>query len=231
MPSLYSITPFSLLDYPDEMACIAWFSGCTMRCAYCHNPAIVAAKDGKDDGELIAFLEKRVGRLSAVVFSGGEATLYAGLPDLMRRVKAMGFKVKLDTNGSRPDVLRSLLVEGLLDYVAMDFKSPPEKAEGLIGTAKLWEPFCESLALLIDASRTGAPVFEARTTVHPDLLDEKDLAWMIAFLDQAGYSGVYYIQNIASTGDKTIGRVAPPSRALDRSALPSPAGFKLAYRN
>lgn len=230
MPSIYDITPFSLLDYPNEMSCIVWVAGCNMRCVYCHNPNIVMGKGEKEDADVLAFLEKRVGKLSAVVFSGGEATLYAGLPDLMRRVKAMGFKVKLDTNGSRPEVLRGLLEEGLVDYVAMDFKSPPEKAAALIGTAKLWEPFTQSLALLIEAAK-AAMTFEVRTTVHPDLLDEKDLAWMIAFLDAAGYRGTYYLQNIASTGDKTIGNVAKPQRALDLTLIPAPKGFALAYRN
>ncbi|MFA6280492.1 MAG: anaerobic ribonucleoside-triphosphate reductase activating protein [Bdellovibrionales bacterium] len=230
MPSLYDITPFSLLDYPNEMSCIVWVAGCNMRCAYCHNPNIVLGKGEKEDDEIISFLEKRIGKLSAVVFSGGEATLYAGLPDLMRRVKTMGFKIKLDTNGSRPEVLRGLLDEGLADYVAMDFKCPPEKAEKLVGTAKLWEPFTQSLGLLIEAA-ASAITFEIRTTVHPDLLDEKDLAWMIAFLDTAGYRGTYYIQNVASTGDKTIGNVAKPERALDLTVIPSPRGFALAYRN
>ncbi len=294
MPSLYDITPFSLLDYPNEMSCIVWVAGCNMRCVYCHNPNIVLGKGEKEDAEILAFLEKRVGKLSAVVFSGGEATLYAGLPDLMRRVKAMGFKIKLDTNGSRPEVLRGLLAEGLVDYVAMDFKCPPEKMGALIGTTKLWEPFTQSLALLIEAasppknhvmpakagiqpvgsklrssvarcaakaaqekslmprgraaldpafqrdddkgeSFSGPPThpltFEIRTTVHPDLLDGKDLAWMVAFLDEAGYRGTYYIQNIASTGDKTIGNVAKPERVLDLTLIPPPKGFALAYRN
>ncbi len=294
MPSLYDITPFSLLDYPNEMSCIVWVAGCNMRCVYCHNPNIVFGKGEKEDDEVIAFLEKRIGKLSAVVFSGGEATLYAGLPALMRRVKAMGFKIKLDTNGSRPEVLRGLLAEGLVDYVAMDFKCPPEKTGALIGTSKLWEPFMQSLALLIEAASlihtavipakagiqpvgsklhssearcvtraaqekslmprgraaldpafqrdddkgerfsntpTHPLTFEIRTTVHPDWLDEKDLAWMIAFLDEAGYRGTYYIQNVASTGDKTIGNVAKPERALDLALIPSPKGFSLAYRN
>ncbi|HAX90695.1 MAG TPA: anaerobic ribonucleoside-triphosphate reductase activating protein [Rhodospirillaceae bacterium] len=212
------------------MSCIVWFAGCNMRCQYCHNPAIVNAKGDKDEAELLAFLEKRVGKLTAVVFSGGEATLYPQLPDLIHRVKAMGFKIKLDTNGSRPEVIRGLLAEGLLDYVAMDFKCPPEKAEGLIGTAKLFAPFQESLAILIAAASNNITL-EVRTTVHPDLLDEKDIAWMIALLDEAGYKGTYYLQNIASTGEKTIGNIAPPSRELDRALIPQPKGFKLAYRN
>ena len=281
---LFEITPFSLLDYPKEMACIAWIAGCNMRCAYCHNPAIVLGKGTKPDDELIAFLEKRIGKLTAVVFSGGEATLYAGLPDLMRRVRAMGFKIKLDTNGSRPDVLRGLLDEKLLDYVALDYKCPLEKTKALIGTAKLWKPFRESLELLITAAGgdsaftktpsqknsvipakagiqshkkpTGSPspldprlrgddkigecaqedekksiALEVRTTFHPDLMDEADLAWIIRDLESLNYKGTYYIQNIASTGEKTIGNIPAPSRTLDLSLLPKAQGFEVKVRN
>lgn len=231
MGQLYEITPFSLLDYPGEMSCIAWFAGCNMRCVFCHNPQIVTSKGDKEDEELLAFLEKRVGKLTAVVFSGGEATLYAGLPDLIRKVKAMGFKVKLDTNGSRPEVIHKLLDEKLLDYVAMDFKCVPEKAERLIGTSKLWEPFHDSLEMLIDAAAAQGLAFEVRTTVHPALMGVDDLNWIIGDLDAAGYKGTYYIQNVVSHGDKTIGNVPEPEGVIDQSQLTQPKGFKLGFRN
>ncbi len=229
MPSLYAITPFTLLDYPGEMACVAWFAGCNMRCVYCHNPDIVAGKGGRDEAELLSFLENRKGRLKAVVFSGGEATLYPGLPALIRKVRAMGFKTKLDTNGSRPEVLRGLLDEGLLDVVALDYKGPPEKFGSLTGSEKLWKPFKESLALLIAADEKIG--FEVRTTVHPDLLKEEDIAWIIHDLDEAGYKGTYYVQLIQSVGEKTIGNVAEPVHTFDRARLPEPKGFKLGFRN
>ena len=231
MGQLYDITPFSMLDYPGEMSCIAWFAGCNMRCVYCHNPDIVTSKGDKDEAELLAFLQKRVGKLTAVVFSGGEATLYAGLPDLIRKAKNMGFKIKLDTNGSRPEVLHGLLDEKLLNYVAMDYKCGPDKAERLIGTGKLWKPFHKSLERLIEAEGRGDLTFEVRTTVHPDLLNETELNWMIKDLDAAGYKGTYYLQNIASTGEKTIGNVPVPENALDKTKLVTPKGFQLGFRN
>lgn len=230
MSGLYSITPFTLLDYPGEMACVAWFAGCNMRCPFCHNPDIVTGKGEKDEAELLEFLKGRMGRLGGVVFSGGEATLYAGLPALMRQVKEMGFKIKLDTNGSRPEALRGLLAEGLLDYVAMDYKAPPEKLQAVAGTAKWWEPFRESLKMLIAAAEKGL-TFEARTTVYTGLMDEADVAWIIRDLDEAGYKGTYYIQNVFSFGEKTIGNIAEPERVFDRSLLPQPKGFKLGFRN
>jgi len=230
MPGLYNITPFTLLDYPGEMACIVWIAGCNMRCAYCHNPDIVMGKGEKTDEDVLTFLESRIGKLKAVVFSGGEATLYPGLPDLIRKTKALGFKVKLDTNGSRPAVVRSLLDEKLLDYVAMDYKCLPETAPALIGTAKLWASFRESLAMLIEAAAQGL-AFEVRTTVHPDLLSEEEITKMIEDLDASGYRGTYYLQLIQSTGEKTIGGVTEPTREFDRTRLPKPKGFALGYRN
>lgn len=231
MPGLYHITPFTLLDYPGEMACVVWMAGCNMRCVYCHNPDIVTGKGEKKPEELFSFLETRKGKLKAVVFSGGEATLDPTLPELMRKTKKMGFKVKLDTNGSRPEVLRKLLDENLLDYIATDYKCPPEKAKDLIGTAKLWESFRESLALLIKAAAEKKLVFEVRTTVHPDLLGEEDIAWIIHDLEKEGYQGTYYIQLIQSFGEKTIGHVSEPLRPFDRSRLPEPRGFTLGFRN
>lgn len=231
MPGLYDLTPFSLLDYPGEMSCIVWIAGCNMRCVYCHNPHIVTAKGGEEEDKLLAFLKTRVGRLGAVVFSGGEATLYPTLPALIRKVRALGFKIKLDTNGSRPEIVRALLDEGLLDYVAMDYKAPPEKLEAIAGTAKWGEAFRESLALLIAAAKTGRPLFEVRTTIHPDLLSEEDVAGMIRDLEAVGYAGTYYLQLVQSTGEKTIGHVAEPQKSFDRALLPEPKGFKLGFRN
>jgi len=217
-----------------------------MRCVYCHNPDIVLGKSEKTDADILAFLKSRVSKLKAVVFSGGEATLYQGLPALMREAKELGFKVKLDTNGSRPQVLKQILDEKLVDYVAMDFKAPPEKLESIVGTAKLFEPFKESLTLLIEASsadvmpaKAGVTeektqkkiTFEVRTTIHPDLLNVNDITWMIRFLEEADYRGTYYLQLIQSTGEKTIGNVDEPLHTFDRAKLPEPTGFALGFRN
>lgn len=203
-----------------------------MRCVFCHNPDIVCGKGEKEEAELFAFLEKRQGKLGAVVFSGGEATLFAGLPDLIRKVKAMGFKTKLDTNGTRPEVLRTLLDEKLLDYVAMDYKCPLDLAKDMIGTVKHWEPFRQSLGLLIEAAeQQGALTFEVRTTVYTDLMDETHVNEIIHDLDALGYHGTYYIQNVFSHGEKTIGNIAKPERELDQTKLVAPKNFKLAFRN
>ena len=232
MGQLYEITPFSLLDYPGEMSCIAWFAGCNMRCVFCHNPQIVTGKGDKQESDLLDFLKKRQGLLTAVVFSGGEATLYKGLPDLMAKVKELGFKVKLDTNGTRPQVLKELLERDLLDYVAMDYKCPREIAQELIGTVKHWEPFKESLSLMIEAAASKPEMtFEVRTTVYAERMNEKELNWIINDLDQLGYKGTYYIQNVFSHGEHTIGNIPESEHSVDLSKLKAPKGFKLGYRN
>lgn len=230
MGQLYDITPFTLLDFPEETACIAWFAGCNLRCVYCHNPDIVHARGHKEVDELLEFLQKRKGLLTGVVFSGGEATFFAGLGPLMRQVKDLGYKIKLDTNGSRPDVLKSLIADELLDYVALDFKCLPERAEELLGTAHYTDRFFESLPLLIREAERGLKL-EVRTTFHADLMTEEDLGLMIAELDRYGYKGAYYIQNVISFGDKTLGNVAKPSRGIDSGKLPQPLHFNLVFRN
>lgn len=231
MPQLYNITPFSLLDYPKEMACIAWFAGCNMRCVFCHNPDIVKGKGQREESELIDFLKTRVGKLTAVVFSGGEPTLYKDLPDLIKYVKGMGFKTKLDTNGTRPEVLRVLLRDEVLNYVAMDYKCVPEKTEKLIGNSKYWADFQLSMQIMIAAAKEERLTFEIRTTFHTDLMSEDDLNWIIDDLDKLGYAGTYYIQKIASTGDKTLGNISEPVREFDESLIKKPKGFTVAYRN
>ncbi|MCL2469316.1 MAG: anaerobic ribonucleoside-triphosphate reductase activating protein [Alphaproteobacteria bacterium] len=227
MPKIYDITPFSLLDYPQKIACIVWIAGCNMRCVFCHNPAIVQSHGEKEESEVLSFLKIRQGKLDAVVFSGGEATLYENLPDLMRKIKEMGFLVKLDTNGTRPTILARLLKENLLDYVAMDYKTTPEKMEKLVGTNKHAENIEASLELLIKAAIT----FEVRTTVYTPLTDETDINAIIRHLDNLSYKGTYYIQNAFSFGEKTIGNIAETDRAFEREKLIPPKNFTLAFRN
>ncbi len=231
MARIYDITPFSMLDYPGELSCIVWVSGCNLRCVYCHNPDIVLNKGQKEDSELLTFLETRKGRLTAVVFSGGEATFYAGLPDLVAKVKAMGFKTKLDTNGSNPEMLCRLIGEGALDYVALDYKCPPNLNEKILGTTRFEAAFYQSLDLLIAEANAGKIAFEVRTTVSAEILNEADIAWMIEDLDKRGYRGTYWLQNIATTGEKTLGNIKEASRNIDKSLLPEPKNFALGFRN
>jgi pyruvate formate lyase activating enzyme len=231
MSQIYDITPFTLLDYPGELACIVWISGCNLRCVYCHNPDIVLKRGTKEDAELIAFLKLRIGKLTSVVFSGGEATFYENLPDLMASAKEMGFKTKLDTNGGNPKMLRELVAKGLVDYVALDYKCPPHLNKKILGTAKFEKAFRESLDFLIKESRKGRLTLEVRTTVAPEIMSEADIAWMIKDLDKRRYRGTYWLQHIVSSGEKTLGNIAAPAGAIDVSQLPAPKHFTLGFRN
>jgi len=231
MSRIYEITPFTLLDYPDELACIVWMSGCNLRCVYCHNPDIVLNRGNKDPAELYSFLEARKGKLTAVVFSGGEATFAPNLPELMRKTKELGFKIKLDTNGGNPDMLRELVKEGLLDYVAFDYKCPPSLAEKIVGTAKFEKASSESLDFLIKQSREGKLKLEVRTTVAPEIMSEAEISWIVDDLDRRGYEGTYWLQHIISSGEKTLGNIPAPKGTIDPGLIPTPKNFLLGFRN
>lgn len=172
----------SLLDYPGRLASLVFFGGCNLRCPYCHNPSLVEGFEALPDyppEALLANLEGRKGFVDGVVISGGEPTLSEDLMPLLRRIKALGFSLKLDSNGLRPDVLEECVAEGLIDYLALDFKTSvsryPELGAGR-GAAGALE---RSLGLL----RDGAVQGEVRTTCMPTLVEEADIEAMGRLLD------------------------------------------------
>jgi len=219
------ITPLTFLDYPRKAACIMWFSGCNLRCPYCYNPELVTEKNNSQMDEM-EFLRERAGFLDAVVLSGGEITLQPGLPDLCRKIKDMGYLVKIDTNGSNPHVVAELLEQNLIDYVAMDNKMPSTRSWKIPGGEFLYNRFSQSLGLL---QASGLP-YEIRTTVHPDLLDEADILQMIREAHALGYNGTYYLQYFF-TGVPTIGNMQPPTRRYDRGLLDHHSPLPIGYRN
>ena len=219
------ITPLTFLDYPKKAACIFWYRGCNLRCPYCYNPDLALSKTRGDVDE-IAFLKERAGFLDAVVLSGGESTLVPGLAELCRKIKKLGYLIKIDTNGSNPHVLRELVRDGLVDYVAMDHKMPAQRSWKVSKGVLLFDRFSESLQLL-QAARLP---YEIRTTVHPALLDEADILQMIREAHQLGYRGTYYLQFFFQTGN-TLGNLSPPTRRYDRSLLDKYAPLAIGYRN
>ena len=224
---VYDLTPFTMLDFPDQCAAIIWFSGCNMRCPYCHNPQIVRGKGRKKMDDVLTFLDRRKALLDGVVLSGGEATIYPGLCDLADKLKTMGYAIKLDTNGTRPQVIRELLDRELLDYIALDYKSPPEKAR-LVTGADHFVAFEQTLDMLCTQDRLA---FEIRTTVHTGLMDESDISAIIHDLGRRGYGGAYYVQNYTDRGGGTLGGLSAQKRALDLHALPPGDGFSVLFRN
>lgn len=160
----------TLLDYPGRTACTVFLAGCNFRCPFCHNSEILTAdvEPETNDEELLAFLKKRVGLLDGVAVTGGEPTQNPGLPELLRKIRELGYPVKLDTNGSRPALLRKLAEEGLVNYVAMDVKNDPVRYARTAGLEKLdMGPIRESLQFLL----TGDVDYELRTTVVAELHD------------------------------------------------------------
>lgn len=117
----------SLIDYPEKISCVIFSSGCNFACPYCHNPEL--AKNNPPvrlkETEIFDFLESRKNFLQGVVISGGEPTLQSDIQSFCKTIKTMGYPVKLDTNGSKPDVIKNLIAEGLIDYIAMDIKTDP----------------------------------------------------------------------------------------------------------
>lgn len=180
----------SLVDYNEKIATVVFTAGCNMRCPFCHNAELVLCSDEDyriDEKEIFDFLSKRRSVIDAVVISGGEPTLQKDLPRFIRDVRSMGLAVKLDTNGLRPDILKSLLDEKLLDYVAMDIKNSREKYSLTAGVNVDMAKILESIRLIM----TCAPDYEFRTTVIREFHTEedfKDIADMIAGAKR------YYIQ-------------------------------------
>lgn len=171
---IHGLQKLTLLDYPGRTACTVFTGRCNYRCPFCHNGALVLAPESQPalpEEEILRFLEKRRRLLDGVAVTGGEPTLQEDLPAFLRRVKDLGYAVKLDTNGTRPGVLRALLGEGLVDYVAMDVKAAPEKYAAAVGLPACdLAPVRESAALLME----GAVDFEFRTTVVEQLHAPED---------------------------------------------------------
>lgn len=162
---IYGLQKTTLLDYPGHVAATLFTGGCNMRCPFCQNSGLVLHPEEEtamDTGEVLAFLKKRQGILDGVCITGGEPTLQPDLEDFIRQVKALGYLVKLDTNGYRPRVLEQLLQEKLLDYVAMDIKASKENYGSATG--------CDTLELAkieqsVELLKTAGIPYEFRTTV------------------------------------------------------------------
>lgn len=173
----------TLLDYPGKVACTVFLQGCNFRCPFCHNSDLLGS-DGPEQiplETLMAFLKKRVGLLDAVCVTGGEPTLQKDLPELLKQIKDLGYLVKLDTNGAKPQVLQALVEAGLVDYVAMDIKNSPEKYGSTAGVPNMTlSPIEESIRYLL----AGNVDFEFRTTVADELHEAEDFAQIGQWLER-----------------------------------------------
>jgi len=177
----------SLIDYPGKLACILFTSGCNFTCPYCHNPDLVG-KPGSRCPTLATeavfdFLDKRRKFLEGVVISGGEPTLHPDLATVCNQIKGMGYKIKLDTNGSHPEVLSRLIQNLLVDYLAMDIKTDPAAYPRAISPQNTTESIQQSISLVMDC---GLP-YEFRTTCVPPFVDESILNKIVRRIKGARY--------------------------------------------
>ena len=205
---IHGLQKMTLLDFPGHVACTVFTGGCDMRCPFCHNFELVdgSAPPIMEEEELFAFLEKRRGLLDGVAFTGGEPCLQKNLPDLMKRVKQMGYSIKLDTNGNHPDMLRRMMEEGLLDYVAMDIKNSPDKYALTAGLRQIdMGPIRESVKMLME----GPVSYEFRTTCVAQFHEEEDFVKIGEWLEGAK---AYFLQSFTDRDSVPFGNLTAPSR-------------------
>lgn len=213
------IQKLTLLDYPEKCACTVFLAGCNLRCPFCHNASLVlgGAPVAMDEAEFFAFLKKRRGLLDGVCVTGGEPTLRKDLPEFLRKIREAGYLIKLDTNGTNPNMLRQLMDENLVDHVAMDIKSSPARYAETCGGVDVLRAVQESVKLLLE----GRVEYEFRTTCCKPFQDEEAMEAVGKWLSGAKH---YYLQNFVDSGDligtEVSGFTKEEMEALRQSVLP-----------
>jgi pyruvate formate lyase activating enzyme len=204
------IQKVSLIDYPGQISAVVFTQGCNFRCPYCHNPELVNPDlygDIQEEAGILSFLDLRRGKLDAVTLTGGEPTLQEDLPDFIRKIREMDYLVKLDTNGAFPEVLKTLIDQGELAYVAMDIKAPLNRYKAVTRAAVDPAKIRESVDILMASGID----YEFRTTAVPSLITKKDL---VAIAREIGSARRYIVQRFNSSktldgamaGQKTFSR-------------------------
>lgn len=198
---------FSLIDYPGKVSAVIFTRGCNFRCPYCQNPELVLPERfGHPVPEefVLSFLQTREGLLEGVVVTGGEPTLQGDLISFLKKLRRMSYAIKLDTNGSRPEVLEKIFVEGLVDYVAMDIKAPLEKYDFAVGVKVNTELIKKSIELILGSEI----LYQFRTTVVKPLCPSEDLREIVALIPGAQH---YVIQPFVAS-----------EKILDKNLLDQP---------
>lgn len=213
---IYGLQKLTLLDFPGKVACTVFLNGCDFRCPYCHNYDLAEGRAPAlmEGEELLAFLKKRTGLLDGVAITGGEPCLHQGLPELIRKIRDLGFAIKLDTNGCHPGFLSGLLEEGLLDYVAMDIKNSPEKYALTTGLAdpaggeQKKKPDLSSIRKSISVIMDSGVDYEFRTTAVREFHEAEDfhgIGKMIKGADR------YFLQSFTDRDSVPFGGLHAPS--------------------
>lgn len=194
----YGMQKMTLLDYPGYVACTLFTGGCNFRCPFCHNALLVLDLDENytiPEEEVLAFLKKRQGLLDGVCVTGGEPLINKDIGDFLSKVKELGFKIKLDTNGTNPALLKELVSQKLVDYVAVDIKNSPEKYAETVGLKSFdMSTINETVNFLM----TGCVDYEFRTTVTKQFHTEKSMEEAARFIRGAKR---YFLQNFVDSGN------------------------------
>lgn len=195
---IQGLQKLTLLDYPGKLAATVFLGGCNFRCPFCHNASLVLSPSARgiiSEDELVDFLAGRRPKLTAVCISGGEPTLYSDLPSLLYRIKELGFAVKLDTNGTNPEMIYALMADELLDYVAMDIKASPANYARAVGKPDIdMSPIEESVAFLL----TSSIEYEFRTTLVRGIHTPEDMRGIGEWIKGAER---YYLQTYKNSGE------------------------------
>lgn len=182
----------SLIDYPGKISAVIFTQGCNFCCPYCHNPELIGKKEKERGKRIIEFLQTRMGKLDGVVITGGEPTLHKDLPEFIKQIKDLGFAVKLDTNGTNPEMLQQLIDEKLIDYVAMDIKAPIDKYSDVVCAHVDTDKILKSIEIL----KNSDIAYEFRTTVVKSQLSCADFEKIGALIQGAP---IYYLQKFLPT--------------------------------
>ena len=187
----------TLLDFPGKVACVLFTSGCNLRCPFCHNASLACGSAEIDypEADVLAFLKKRQGLLDGVVISGGEPLLHAELPSFLEKVRALGYAIKVDTNGTNPALLAKLVSDGLVDYVAMDIKNSPSFYAATTGTFK---PDIAAIEKSREFLISDVVDYEFRTTVVNGLHTKESIAELSHWIAGAKR---YFLQAFKDSGN------------------------------
>jgi len=204
-PIFSALQKFSSIDFEGNLSMILFTGGCNFRCSYCHNPDFVLPELIKfeEKNKILEFLEKRKNTLDSVVICGGEPTLHGeNLINWIKYIKTLGYKIKLDTNATKPKIIKQLLNENLIDYFAIDYKAPIDKYEQIIKMPLNKKELIEGLKLVINSKIP----YEIRTTIHSDLHTREDISQMIKELKELKVKH-YYLQAF-NKPSKSVGEIS-----------------------
>jgi pyruvate formate lyase activating enzyme len=215
---IVGLQKLTLLDFPGHVACTVFLPGCDLRCPFCYNTELIdgSAPVLMDDEELLKFLCGRIGILDGVAFTGGEPLLSGGLPEVMKKIRELGYMIKLDTNGFHPDRLRQVIDDGLVDYVAMDIKNSPARYAATSGRESLdLAPVEESIRILMETGNGGSGAqgaaegfgYEFRTTTVAELHDEESFREIGKWIAGAKR---YYLQSFTDTENVPFAGLSAP---------------------